>query len=131
MTPLITADQILLHLIGDYLLQSDWMAHNKTRDHFPAAMHALAYSLPFQFLLTPSVAAMAVIAGTHFFIDRYRLARYVVWLKNCMAPWIVPWAACSTTGYPPDKPTWMAVWLLIIADNILHLVVNGLALKYL
>jgi hypothetical protein len=34
------------------------------------------------------------------------------------------------TGYHKDKPPWMAVWLLIIADNTLHLLCNGLALAF-
>ncbi len=33
--------------------------------------------------------------------------------------------------YPPDRPPWLAVWLLIIADNVMHVLINGLALRYL
>lgn len=154
---MITADQIIVHAIGDYLLQSDWMASEKTKRHAPAFAHALVYSLPF-LIFAPSLAAFAVILGTHFLIDRYRLARYVVWAKNFLAPkWIpfcnygchritdafalkcgscrsvrnMPWRDCRGTGYPSDRPAWLAVWLLIFADNILHVVINGLALRYL
>jgi hypothetical protein len=95
-------------------------------------MHALVYSLGFLFL-RPSLAACVVILGSHFLIDRYRLARYVVWAKNCLAPagQNPPWAQCSATGYPAERPAWLAVWLLIIGDNVLHLICNGLALKFL
>ena len=82
--------------------------------------------------------------ASHFAIDRWRLARYVVWAKNRLAPWgrgeLVnvgrrsgtgicvekapravppnkPWSVCKATGYDPDRPQWMTVWLLIIADN--------------
>jgi len=41
------------------------------------------------------------------------------------------WAECSGTGYHQDRPVWLAVWLMIIADNTLHLICNGLALKFL
>lgn len=126
---MITADQLTLHLIGDYILQSDWMAQNKTKDHLPAFVHALVYSLPF-LVLGPSLPAWVVIFGTHFFIDRYRLARYVVWAKNWLGP-NRPWSECKGTGYPDDRPAWLAVWLLIIADNIMHIVINGAALRYL
>lgn len=37
--------QLLLHLWGDYILQSDWMATNKTRNHWAAAVHAGCYTL--------------------------------------------------------------------------------------
>lgn len=125
---MITADQLLAHAIGDYVLQSDWMANEKTKRSLAAAIHVLAYGVPFLFL-SSSLAALGVIVGTHFLIDRYRLARYVVWLKNW--PVTPPWRECTATGYPPDRPAWMAVWLLIIADNILHVLINGLALAYL
>lgn len=153
---MITADQILAHLVGDYILQSDWMANGKTRQSFAAAVHALCYSLPFLFF-RPSFTAFAFIAVTHFVIDRWRLARYVCWLKNWIAPPVrciglrsqcspvggcpihghperrIRWtlAECAATGYSPMRPIWLATWLLIIADNTLHLICNGIALHWL
>jgi hypothetical protein len=156
---MITADQLLCHAIGDYVLQSDWMANNKTKQSLAALCHVLTYALPFLFL-RPSIPALLVIVSTHFVIDRWRLARFVVWAKNFVAPWhkVVsvevpntpeassasgtvtqlrlarsnpPWSECKATGYPPQTPAWLAVWLLIIADNIMHVTINGLALKYL
>ena len=119
-----TADQLVAHAIGDYLLQSHWMATNKTKQNLAAAIHALTYTLPFLFL-TQAPLALAVICGTHFLIDRFRLARFVVWLKNGATGRI------TATGYPDDTPAWLSVWLLIIADNIIHVLINGLALAYL
>ncbi len=129
---MITADQILLHLLGDYLLQSDWMANGKRRSFSIATWHALAYSFPF-LLLRPSPVAIAFIFGTHLLIDWLGLARYVVFAKNFLAPpahW-PKWANSWKTGYDHMRPEWLAVWLTIIADNTLHLVCNGIALKYL
>lgn len=129
---MITADQIICHLVGDYLLQSDWMATEKTKQSLAAACHALVYSVSFLFL-RPSVAAMVFIIGTHFVIDRWRLARYIVWAKNYLAPrraMTPPFNECKATGYPPNRPDWLVVWLLIIADNTLHLICNGIALAY-
>lgn len=135
---------LICHLVGDYLLQSDWMAQEKRRSSVAAGAHALAYTLPF-LVLTWSVPALAVIAGTHFLIDRFGLARYVVWAKNFLGPRRVlrarahflefvearhwPWGFCQPTGYGPDKPDFLAVWLLIVADNTLHLICNDLALR--
>lgn len=121
--------QLILHLIGDYITQSDWMAQNKTKSHFAALCHALVYSLPF--LLIADRWAFGVIFVSHFLVDRYRLARYVVFAKNFMG-WPFPkWEDCKATGYPSDRPAWMAVWLLIIADNTIHLAGNYFAVKYL
>lgn len=129
---MITADQLLCHLVGDYVIQSDWMASEKTRQSFAASVHAVSYALPFLFL-APSLAGLIFIVATHFVIDRWRLARYVCWAKNQIAPpkYRMPWEVCSATGYSPDKPAWLAVWLLIIADNTLHLLCNGVALRWL
>lgn len=166
--------QILAHLWGDYLLQSDWMAQNKRRSSFAALAHALFYSLPFALLIRDAPAplyAALFVAGTHFFVDRFGVARYLVWAKNWIGPaprretfveavkrhkeWgtlgatatkaeldkidedrrrltgNLPWKECSATGYAPSRPDFLTVWLLIIADNTLHLTLNAIALKWL
>ena len=125
--PLTTSDQIVAHAVGDYILQSDWMANHKTTDTTAAAVHAATYGLPF-LLFQPGWKAMAVIAGTHFLIDRFRLARYVAWAKNYIAP---PGEdhELTGTGYPADRPAWLSMWLLIITDNVMHGVINGLAMR--
>lgn len=132
---LITADQLVCHAIGDYLLQSHWMASRKTKSSLAALCHVFTYMLPF-FFLRPSFAALAVVVGTHFVIDRWRLARFVVLAKNVCFDFRHKVEERDTdfdlnTGYPLNVPPWLATWLLIIADNILHVVINGLALKYL
>lgn len=136
---MITADQLLAHAVGDYILQSDWMANEKTKRTIAALAHVATYGLPFLFL-RPSWKAYAVIVTTHFVIDRWRLARFVVWTKNVLGhpetynagygPNTFP-DYDITTGYPVQTPAWLAVWLLIIADNIMHITINGLALRYL
>jgi hypothetical protein len=123
----ITADQILAHLVGDYILQSHWMATEKTKQSFAATLHALTYTVPFLFL-TKNPQALAFICLTHFVIDRFRLARWVVWFKNGHG---FPHGKITATGYPDDVPPWLSVWLLIIADNVLHLICNGIALKWM
>lgn len=124
-----TADQLVAHAVGDYILQSDWMAREKGRRTLATALHVLFYTLPFLFI-TQNPATLAIIAGSHFFIDRFRLARHVAWLKNRPWPGSRPWAECRATGYPPDVPVWLSTWLVIIVDNILHVVINGLAIYY-
>jgi hypothetical protein len=147
----VTADQLVAHAVGDYVLQSDWMATEKTKRSVAALVHAVSYTLPFAFL-TLSPLALLFIASTHFLIDRFRLARYVAWAKNFLAPRHIkdyvevlpfnrtqhlilrrnhPWAACSTTGYHRDRPPFLAVWLLIALDNVMHVLLNALALRYL
>ena len=117
----------ILHFVGDYLLQNDWMAAEKTKNSGVALAHAGIYSMPF-FLLAPSFWWL-LIFGTHFFIDRYRLAQYWIRLVN------LKWDG-DNFGFSEEKPKWMSVWLLIIVDNTFHIIFNSTAiylhnLKYL
>jgi membrane-bound metal-dependent hydrolase YbcI (DUF457 family) len=122
-----TAAAIVCHLIGDYVVQSDRMAVDKTSKSLWAALHAVTYTAPF-LLITRSLPALLFIAGTHFVIDRWRLARYVCWAKNAVGGSYAPWSDCSATGYHKDRPAWLAVWLLIICDNTMHLCCNAVAM---
>ncbi len=106
--------QLLCHLTGDYLLQTSWMANNKTKSWIAAITHACVYQLPFWFVLHPSPLALLVIFGTHAVIDRFRLAK--LW--------------CKATG-SDGGPDWLSVWLMIITDNTIHLWINYLSLEYL
>jgi hypothetical protein len=151
-------EQLILHLLGDYVTQSDWMANNKTKRFLPAFLHAIVYSFPF-LLLRPSWVAFAVILVSHFIIDRYRIARFMVWVKNVILSPVfwryissrewsgawghantkrniaeareLLWGNCKDTGYPSQRPAWLAVWLLIAADNSLHIAINYVALRWL
>ena len=123
-------EQLLLHLIGDYVTQTDWMARTKTSTTVAALCHAVVYSLPF-LLLSPSVAAILVIAVSHFLIDRFRLARHVAFAKNKLTDWRLKWPHCRATGYPPDMPAAQAFWLMILVDNTMHLSINYAALRWL
>lgn len=135
---MIAADQLVAHAIGDYILQSHWMATEKTKRSLAALVHVLTYALPFLFL-RPSWLALFVIVSTHFLIDRWRLARYVVAFKNYMlsadllrTSFTSYWHNCDwVSGYPEGTPAWLGIWLLIITDNVMHVVINGLALRYL
>lgn len=125
-------EQLIAHGLGDYVLQSDWMALKKRKSFGIALVHAIVYSLPF-LLLTQSLPAWLVIVFTHAIIDRFALAKYVCFAKNFLAPpdaW-PSWARTNATGYDEDKPVWMSTWLFILADNTLHLICNYAALRWL
>lgn len=126
---------ILAHLVGDYLLQTDWMSKNKTSRWWPAIVHGVVYAIPFLFI-TQSIPALLVIAGTHVVIDRFRLAKHLVWFKNQFAPKASRYAWKGedfdpASGYPKSTPDFLAVWLMIIADNTLHLIINLAAVVFL
>ena len=106
-------EQLLAHLAGDYLLQTTWMAQNKVKSWFAAAIHAAVYTLPF-LLLASNTQQIVVIFATHAVIDRYRLATL--------------WTRVLWSGKMPD---WLGGWLIILYDNTMHLGINFAALALL
>lgn len=128
--PEVIAAAGLAHMVGDYLIQSHWMAGAKTKHWCPAIVHGVTYTLPFV-LITQSVLALAVIAGTHIVIDHWRLARYVVWFRNQLAPKAWRPTLAAATGTPAEAPVWLSTWLLFIADNIIHVLINVAAVVWL
>lgn len=120
----------MAHMVGDYMIQSHWMANEKTRRWWPAVLHGVTYTLPFA-LITQSWPALVVIAGTHVVIDHWRLARYVVWFRNQLAPFAWRPSLAEATGTPASAPVWLSTWLLFIADNVIHMVINVAAVVWL
>jgi len=124
---------LLAHLVGDYILQTHWMATQKTSHWWPAIAHGVTYTLPYM-LVTQSPLALLVIGGTHIIIDRFRLAKHLMWFKNQFAPkaFRPTWAEASVNGgYAASTPAWMAIWLMIVADNTVHLLINTAAVLWL
>jgi len=119
----------LAHLFGDYILQTHWMATQKTERWSPAVVHGLVYGLC-HLPVTRHPAKLAVIAGTHIVLDHYRLAKQLSWAKNQLAPKEYRYDFDeNVAGYPPGTPPWLATWLMIITDNTIHLGINTLATK--
>ena len=56
-------------------------------------------------------------------MDKFRLAKYICQVKNLEFKGI--------NGFGDTTPIWLSTWLLIIVDNILHITINYLSIKYL
>lgn len=127
---------LLGHLVGDYIVQNDWMAQNKTNPH-PGIMPPLgSYNQEVSWIKglvdwkTGNIACLvhcffytiavicfnphwitlagALICGViHYPVDRFRLAAW--WMKN------VSWQTQFATGP-------LAPWSVILVDNIFHLI---------
>ena len=137
-------EQLLIHLFADYWLQNDWMALNKKEKWLPAIVHGIVYTLPF-ILLTKSTLALSVICITHIIIDHTNIVQRLNQIKNwdfkedkcCL---FVPFEGLGQSfrqhnfkckdGYT-GRPFAIRIWLIIIQDNILHLIINYLSIKYL
>lgn len=97
----------MAHLIGDYLLQNDWMAQNKKKSTFHCLVHIITYMIPFLFLgFHLSWVQFILIAIQHFITDRTMIVyKFMLW-----------------KGQPIFASEPMYPWSVIVMDNILHIV---------
>lgn len=94
---------IYAHLVGDYLLQIDWMAKGKKQSSWICAVHVVTYLSPFLFCGFP-VWKLVAIGLQHFLQDRTNI---VVW-------------SMQSTGRSAFASPPMAPWSIILTDNIWH-----------
>ena len=124
--------QLILHGIGDYYLQTDWQALNKKRKGWTGFLacliHCTTYSIPF-FLIGTWKAVLAIFL-THFIIDRTNIVSYALAMKNGVK---YPNGKYNITnfGFGLERPFAISIWLCIICDNLLHIICNYFALRYL
>ena len=97
-------DWIIAHLIGDYIIQNDWMAKNKKISSFVCFIHVLTYMIPFLFCGL-SVVQFVLIAMQHFIQDR---TNFIVWFMKIK-------------GSENFANAPMAPWSIIVTDNIIHI----------
>lgn len=115
--------KLIAHLVGDYVLQSDYLAQAKThRTDYgvrAATYHAAIYTachLP----LTRNPLRLAVIGITHGLLDHYRPLPKLIHAKDeILSPG--DWHATPASDVP--------FWLHIVVDNTLHLLINEVALR--
>ena len=70
---------LLGHLIGDYILQNNWMAQRKGAHYFPCIVHCVLYTLAVCALTNWNLWWALVVFASHFPIDKWALANK--WLK--------------------------------------------------
>jgi Protein of unknown function (DUF3307) len=117
-------EQILLHLFGDYLLQSGKMAVEKSRSWFWATFHVVLYTIPF-LLITRNPVALGIIGGTHLLIDRFSLAKYIMQFKGTLPNDVFTYPDGTTVRYFSGN----LFLVYVVTDNSLHLIINYFALK--
>jgi formate/nitrite transporter FocA (FNT family) len=96
---------LICHLVGDYLLQNDWMVFGKKKSNLICGIHVFLYMLPFLFLQLPHWA-FALIGFQHYIQDR---TNFVVWFMKKKGQEEFATGVCSP-------------WSIIVVDNVLHLV---------
>lgn len=95
---------IYAHLIGDYIIQNDWMAKGKKTSSWICAVHVATYMIPY-LLCGFTWWQLLAIGAEHFIQDRTNV---VVWSMRVLGK--------SQFAEAP-----MAPWSIIVLDNIYHI----------
>ena len=108
---------IVGHLVGDYLLQNDWMALNKKKSSLPCAVHATLWTLTVcAFTGWWALPAIAVLWITHFLQDRTRIILF----------WMTKINRQAEFTKPPSAP-----WSIMVVDNVWHIVVLWVVWRFI
>lgn len=98
---------IIGHLVGDYLLQNDWMALNKKVQLLPLSVHCSLWSLSVcSFAGWSSPVAYTVLYLTHFTQDG----------SDIITRWM------DLIGQKHFRTGPCAPWSMIVVDNVWHIV---------
>ena len=94
---------IYAHLIGDYIIQNDWMAMNKKKSTPICLVHIATYMIPFLWCGF-NWWQMLLIAAQHFVLDRTNI---VMWFMKVKGSEGFATGVC----FP---------WSVITVDNAMH-----------
>ncbi|MDQ0430645.1 hypothetical protein QOZ98_003524 [Planomicrobium stackebrandtii] len=101
------------HLIGDFLLQTSWMAKYKATKWLPLLTHVSVYTAVIAVLGILSgglsLPALAIIFFGHIILDRKTFVMF--------------WVQRVQTAKGPEKG-----WLSIVADQIFHIILLAIAI---
>lgn len=124
----VLASAIIGHLVGDYLLQNDWMSQNKKRNPAICCIHAWLWTLSviiFTGWWTLGVASVLFL--THFFQDHTNIITkwmQLIGQKNFMKS--DEFDLTDMRVIPRLGP-----WSIIVVDNVWHLVTIWLVWRFL
>jgi hypothetical protein len=110
------ASALIGHMVGDFVIQNDWMATNKKQRSFPCLVHCVLWTASVMFFAEAWSPWLALwLFATHFAIDR---TQFISWWMNNVS---------GQSGFAEHlKP-----WSLIAVDNTFHLITLWVGFKYL
>ena len=110
-----TFDTLIIgHLVGDFMLQNNWMASQKAISWVARLVHSTIYALAiclfaWIFSIGLTFSGFLVVISSHFIID-----------KRILVPW---WVATVMKTKGPESN-----WLEIVVDQIFHLLFLTIAI---
>ena len=107
---------IIGHLVGDYLLQNDWMALNKKQSTLHCAIHCLIWTICVCLATQcTNPVIVAILFASHFLQDRTQV---VAWYMDAVGQKSFRTGSC-------------APWSAIVVDNVFHILTIWFLFRYL
>lgn len=112
---------IIGHLVGDYLLQNDWMALNKKKDSVPCFVHCTLWA-----------TSVFLFAGWFHSQPKYALAFLILWATHFFQDHtnVISWWM-DLIGQHQFRIGPCAPWSMIVVDNVWHIVTLWAVWKFL
>lgn len=122
---------LIVHWIGDFLLQSNWMALNKSKHLDVLFIHALIYSACFYFGWGRTFFLLTFLSHitTDFFTSRWTAKLWFIDLKEEVKVRGLLLPTFQFARVHPDKRH--GFFVVIGLDQLIHFTTLGLTLKYL
>ena len=101
-----------IHFVADFILQSRWMAENKSKFAWPLILHCFVYTLPF------------------LIIDYFYLVAYYA-IINGVLHFVVDFITSRITSKLYEKKKIHAFFAVIGLDQAIHMTILILTFEYL
>lgn len=112
-------EQLILHLLGDFILQTDWQAANKKKaswiGEIACQIHCILYSIPF--ILITDYIHVILIYVSHYAIDRTNVITWFLSFRNLTFTRI-------NFGSNTKKPVHISFFVYTFVDMFFHLTTN-------
>lgn len=92
---------IFAHLIGDFLLQNDYLAENKKKNSLVCLLHVCFYIIPFIIFCSFNWLQLLLIAAEHYIQDRTNIVyqfMIITGRKNFASKPFTPWSIFLIDG---------------------------------
>lgn len=108
------------HLVGDFLLQNDWMAANKKKRHWPCFVHVLIYTIAVCMACRGYTGSWILLAlfvfVPHYLIDRWNFVQWYMYNFGQYAfahPPMSPWSRIAVDQSMHMYCLWATAWWLM------------------
>lgn len=113
---------LAVHFVADFVLQSDWMAKNKSKSNEALALHVLIYGITISFGIVPVVVALGL---------ESRNAVGLWMLGNTAAHWATDYVTSRINSKLWAEQRVHAFFVGVGADQLIHSLTLGLSLAWL